>query len=98
MSGPRPPTPSPKGRGSIMPMTPPPLAGGGWGEGASPRDRANSEQLSASDPAVSAFVGASAGSGKTKLLTDWLLPQPGFAPRFSNYAQLARVAEWAAAG
>ena len=25
-------------------------------------------------------------------------PQPGFAPRFSDYAQLARVAEWAAAG
>jgi ATP-dependent helicase/nuclease subunit A len=52
---------------------PPPLAGGGWGRGASPRDRANAEQLSASDPAVSAFVGASAGSGKTKLLTDRLL-------------------------
>ena len=39
----------------------------------SPRDRANAEQLFASDPAVSAFVGASAGSGKTKLLTDRLL-------------------------
>ncbi len=38
-----------------------------------PRDRANAEQLSASDPTVSAFVGASAGSGKTKLLTDRLL-------------------------
>jgi ATP-dependent helicase/nuclease subunit B len=25
-------------------------------------------------------------------------PQPGFAPRFSDYAQLARVAEWEAAG
>jgi ATP-dependent helicase/nuclease subunit B len=25
-------------------------------------------------------------------------PRPGFAPRFSDYAQLARVAEWAAAG
>jgi len=25
-------------------------------------------------------------------------PQPAFAPRFSDYAQLARVAEWAAAG
>ena len=55
---------------------------GGWGavaasshdDGAlSPRDRANAEQLAASDPAVSAFVGASAGSGKTKLLTDRLL-------------------------
>jgi ATP-dependent helicase/nuclease subunit A len=37
------------------------------------RDLANAEQLRASDPAVSAFVGASAGSGKTKLLTDRLL-------------------------
>jgi ATP-dependent helicase/nuclease subunit A len=37
------------------------------------RDRANAEQLQASTPAVSAFVGASAGSGKTKLLTDRLL-------------------------
>ena len=73
MSGPRPPTPSPKGRGSVLSPPPPPLAGGGWGEGASPRDRANAEQLSASNPTVSAFVGASAGSGKTKLLTDRLL-------------------------
>src|SRR5579859_6203894 len=39
----------------------------------SARDRANEEQLRASDPAVSTFVGASAGSGKTKLLTDRLL-------------------------
>jgi ATP-dependent helicase/nuclease subunit A len=38
-----------------------------------PRDRANAEQRRASDPAVSAFVAASAGSGKTKLLTDRLL-------------------------
>ncbi|MGC8468985.1 MAG: UvrD-helicase domain-containing protein, partial [Acetobacteraceae bacterium] len=30
-------------------------------------------QARASDPAVSAFVAASAGSGKTKLLTDRLL-------------------------
>src|SRR6195952_803741 len=37
------------------------------------RQRANREQLAASDPAVSAFVAASAGSGKTKLLTDRLL-------------------------
>src|ERR1700742_3694620 len=37
------------------------------------RERANREQLSASDPTVSAFVAASAGSGKTKLLTDRLL-------------------------
>ena len=36
-------------------------------------DVANEEQLRASDPAVSAFVAASAGSGKTKLLTDRLL-------------------------
>ncbi|MDE8348874.1 MAG: double-strand break repair helicase AddA [Acidocella sp.] len=34
---------------------------------------ANREQLSASNPQVSAFVAASAGSGKTKLLTDRLL-------------------------
>src|SRR6476646_11745862 len=74
-SGPLPPTPSRKGRGSgsLNDDTPPPLAGGGWGEGESPRGRANAEQLQASDPAVSAFVGASAGSGKTKLLTDRLL-------------------------
>lgn len=39
----------------------------------SARDRANTEQLEASDPAVSTFVSASAGSGKTKLLTDRLL-------------------------
>ena len=39
----------------------------------SPRAQANRDQLAASDPAVSAFVGASAGSGKTKLLTDRLL-------------------------
>jgi ATP-dependent helicase/nuclease subunit A len=39
----------------------------------SPRDRANREQRAASDPTVSAFVAASAGSGKTKLLTDRLL-------------------------
>ena len=39
----------------------------------SARERANREQRLASDPAVSAFVAASAGSGKTKLLTDRLL-------------------------
>ena len=38
-----------------------------------PLERANAEQRAASDPAVSAFVAASAGSGKTKLLTDRLL-------------------------
>ncbi len=37
------------------------------------RARAERDQLAASDPAVSAFVSASAGSGKTKLLTDRLL-------------------------
>ncbi|MBS7790196.1 double-strand break repair helicase AddA [Roseococcus sp. SDR] len=39
----------------------------------SPRDIAQASQSRASDPAVSAFVTASAGSGKTKLLTDRLL-------------------------
>lgn len=34
---------------------------------------ANRQQLAASDPAISSFVAASAGSGKTKLLTDRLL-------------------------
>ena len=37
------------------------------------RTRAVEEQSRASDPAVSAFVEASAGSGKTKLLTDRML-------------------------
>src|SRR5206468_6964680 len=37
------------------------------------RQRAVLEQLEASDPHVSAFVEASAGSGKTKLLTDRIL-------------------------
>jgi len=36
-------------------------------------DTANAEQLAASNPLTSAFVAASAGSGKTKLLTDRLL-------------------------
>lgn len=36
-------------------------------------EQANNEQLAASDPEVSSFVAASAGSGKTKLLTDRLL-------------------------
>src|ERR1700744_3199132 len=36
-------------------------------------ERANREHLPASNPEVSAFVAASAGSGKTKLLTDRLL-------------------------
>ncbi len=38
-----------------------------------PREKAMGEQLQASNPAVSAFVSASAGSGKTKLLTDRIL-------------------------
>src|SRR5579863_8320731 len=38
-----------------------------------PRARAEAAQRAASDPAVSAFVAASAGSGKTKLLIDRLL-------------------------
>ncbi len=37
------------------------------------RLRASDHQKAASDPAVSTFVAASAGSGKTKLLTDRLL-------------------------
>ena len=41
--------------------------------GADAGARANAAQAQASDPAVSAFVAASAGSGKTKLLTDRLL-------------------------
>ncbi len=40
---------------------------------ASARDEANRSQRIAGDPRVSAFVAASAGSGKTKLLTDRLL-------------------------
>lgn len=43
------------------------------GTDVTPRERANRAQLVASDPGVSAFVAASAGSGKTKLLTDRLL-------------------------
>jgi ATP-dependent helicase/nuclease subunit A len=38
-----------------------------------PRAEAEANQLAASNPAVSAFVAASAGSGKTRLLTDRLL-------------------------
>ncbi len=38
-----------------------------------PLEKANAEQRAASDPRLSAFVAASAGSGKTKLLTDRLL-------------------------
>ncbi len=38
-----------------------------------PSDLANIQQRKASDPAVSTFVAASAGSGKTKLLTDRIL-------------------------
>ena len=39
----------------------------------SPRAEAEANQRAASNPAVSAFVAASAGSGKTRLLTDRLL-------------------------
>jgi ATP-dependent helicase/nuclease subunit A len=39
----------------------------------SPLDRANQEQQRAADPTRNVFVSASAGSGKTKLLTDRLL-------------------------
>ncbi|MGG5810193.1 double-strand break repair helicase AddA [Falsiroseomonas sp. CW058] len=39
----------------------------------SPRQEAEFEQGRASDPAISAWVGASAGSGKTKVLTDRVL-------------------------
>jgi len=39
----------------------------------SPRAEAEASQRAASNPAVSAFVAASAGSGKTRLLTDRLL-------------------------
>lgn len=40
---------------------------------ATPQEKANAEQRAASNPNISAFVAASAGSGKTKLLTDRLL-------------------------
>ena len=42
----------------------------GGGERMTARERAEAQQRAASDPAVSSFVAASAGSGKTKLLTD----------------------------
>ena len=48
-----------------------------------PRQEAEFEQARASDPAASAWVGASAGSGKTKVLTDRvlrLLLAPGTRP------------------
>jgi ATP-dependent helicase/nuclease subunit A len=38
-----------------------------------PQQEAEANQLAASDPGVSAFVAASAGSGKTRLLTDRIL-------------------------
>ena len=49
------------------------MSAAAYGAAAGPRARAEAAQLEASDPAVSAFVAASAGSGKTKLLTDRLL-------------------------
>jgi ATP-dependent helicase/nuclease subunit A len=49
-----------------LPLPPPPSADDA-------RVRASAHQMAASNPAVSTFVAASAGSGKTKLLTDRLL-------------------------
>lgn len=49
-----------------LPLPPTPSA-------ADARVRASQSQMAASDPRVSTFVAASAGSGKTKLLTDRLL-------------------------
>ncbi len=61
--------------------------------------RADAEQRAASDPRVSAFVSASAGSGKTKLLTDRLLrlmlggpDQPGADPRRIQCLTFTRAA------
>ena len=61
--------------------------------------RADAEQREASDPRVSAFVSASAGSGKTKLLTDRLLrlmlggpDQPGADPRRIQCLTFTRAA------
>jgi ATP-dependent helicase/nuclease subunit A len=78
-----------------------------------PRDAAAAAQLRASDPTVSAFVAASAGSGKTKLLTDRLLrlmlsgtaqPSSILCLTFTRAAAAemavrlqARLAEWARA-
>ncbi len=56
-----------------MPASPGSANGAGKGAVMTPLELANREQRNASDPAVSAFVAASAGSGKTKLLTDRLL-------------------------
>ncbi len=83
-------------------------------EMASARARAVAAQRRASDPAVSAWVGASAGSGKTKVLTDRVLrlllredAQPGriLCLTFTKAAaaemstRLARrLGEWAVAG
>lgn len=51
------------------------------GRALSPKDEATAAQRLASDPARPVWVGASAGSGKTKVLTDrvlrLLLPRPG---------------------
>ena len=75
-----PPGPLPQGEGERA--SPLPLREGVGGGSGAPRDRvmsreartaANAAQRIASDPGVSAFVAASAGSGKTKLLTDRLL-------------------------
>ncbi len=58
------------GQLSLLLDTPPPAPASA---STSARARSNFEQSQASDPTVSAFVAASAGSGKTKLLTDRLL-------------------------
>jgi ATP-dependent helicase/nuclease subunit A len=50
-----------------------PAATNGEGRAITILEQANAEQRAASDPLTSAFVAASAGSGKTKLLTDRLL-------------------------
>ena len=66
---------------------------------ASASARADAEQREASDPRVSAFVSASAGSGKTKLLTDRLLRlmlggpgHPGADPRRIQCLTFTRAA------
>ena len=75
MSGgawPPPPTPTRKGRGVVWleSRVSPSPGGRGSGVSARPRQHGTAPGLR---PVVSAFVGASAGSGKTKLLTDRLL-------------------------
>ena len=61
--------PAPGQLSLLLDAAPPPPAS----PASSARARSNARQAEASDPTVSAFVAASAGSGKTKLLTDRLL-------------------------